>query len=299
MFKRSQKDDVRIFYMGYSPFSFLLYPVYAFLIEDTLIDTGTIRCHQPFIQSLLPMKIKKIVNTHHHEDHVGNNADIQRMFDIPIYAHRLALPYLENPRLIDLHLYQKVIWGRPKASRGTAIGKAVHAGRYTLEVIHAPGHTEDHICLYEPANKWLFTGDLFCGTNFLYLREDENYLKMLDSLKRLSALDVKTLFCNLKGVVENGKDALLKKIKRMEILCDHVFRLKNEGWSPQCIRLKVLGREDARYFITRGHYSKQNTIDSILSDQSLQKSRRTFKYTPASSFLLATRVIYIMPQSDP
>ncbi len=105
----------------------------------------------------------------------------------------------------------------------------------------------------------------FLRTTFIYLRQDENYLKILDTLKKLSLLEIDTLFCNLKGVVRNGKEALLKKIARMEQLRDDVLTLNEKGLLPDKIRKKVLGNEGVMGFVTGGHYSKQNTIDSIIS----------------------------------
>jgi len=261
--KISENDSITLFYMGRSPMGFLLYPVYAFLAGDTLIDTGTNRAEKEFLSALKGRTIAKIVNTHHHEDHIGNNSDIQDLFGIPVYAHVKALPYLENPRLNDLRMYQRIVWDWPKKSKGTAIGDGIDAGNYHFRVIQAPGHTEDHICLYEPDKKWLFTGDLFCGTNFIYLRRDENYLEILETLKKLSQLAIKTVFCNLKGAVENGREALLKKISKMEGLRDRVINLREKGLRPKSIRQKIMGSEGAWDLITGGHYSKQNTIDSI------------------------------------
>ncbi|PKN52506.1 MAG: hypothetical protein CVU55_04480 [Deltaproteobacteria bacterium HGW-Deltaproteobacteria-13] len=258
-------ESVTLFYMGRSPLGFLLYPVYAFLVGDTLIDTGTNRAGKEFLSALTGRKITKIVNTHHHEDHIGNNGDIQELFKIPIYAHSSALPYLENPRLNDLRFYQRVVWDWPKKSKGTAIASGIDAGSHHFEVINSPGHTDDHICLYEPDKKWLFTGDLFCGTTFIYLRKDENYSQILDTLKKLSQFEIETVFCNLKGAVKNGKEALLKKISKMEQLRDDVLKLRDKGLSPKRVRQEILGSEDSWNLITGGHYSKQNTIDSILS----------------------------------
>ncbi|MEN6422007.1 MAG: MBL fold metallo-hydrolase [Smithella sp.] len=265
MLKISEQETVTLFYMGRSVLGFLLYPVYAFLVADTLIDTGTNRANIQFLSALKGKSIRKIVNTHHHEDHIGNNADVQEMFGIPIYAHRSALPYLEEPRLNNLRLYQRIVWDWPKKSKGTGIGDSIAMGNYNLEVINAPGHADDHICLYEPDKKWLFTGDLFCGTTFVYLRKDENYLQILETLKKLSELEIETIFCNLKGVVRNGKGALIKKISKMEQLRDDVLKLRDKGLSPESVRQEVLGSEDSWNLITGGHYSKQNTIDSILS----------------------------------
>jgi glyoxylase-like metal-dependent hydrolase (beta-lactamase superfamily II) len=265
MLKVSRQGSVSLFCMGRSVLGFLLYPVYAFLVEDTLIDTGTNRADEAFLAALKGRTIRQIVNTHHHEDHIGNNAEIQKRFQVPIYVHQGALAYLENPRLNHLRLYQQLVWDWPQRSQGTVICSQIKAGSYRFEVIHAPGHTDDHICLYEPDQKWLFTGDLFCGTNFIYLRQDENYLQILETLKKLSVLAVNTVFCNLKGAVSNGKEALLKKIAKMEQLRDDVLALKEKGLPPDKIRQKVLGNEGAMGFVTRGHYSKQNTIDSIMT----------------------------------
>lgn len=265
MLKISEHESVILFYMGRSPLGFLLYPVYAFLVGDTLIDTGTNRADKDFLAALRGRKIAQIINTHHHEDHIGNNGDVQKLFDVPIFAHESALPYLEHPRLMNLRPYQRMVWDWPKSSKGTAIDTHIDAGRFHFDVIHAPGHTDDHICLYEPVKQWLFTGDLFCGTTFLYLRQDENYLQILETLKKLSLLEIGTLFCNLKGVVLNGKEALLKKITRMEQLRDDVLTLNEKGLPLDQIRQKVLGNEGVMGFVTGGHYSKQNTIDSILS----------------------------------
>ena len=94
----------------------------------------------------------------------------------------------------NLRFYQRIVWDWPKRSKGTAIGSTIDAGNYRFEVIHSPGHTDDHICLYEPDKKWLFTGDLFCGTTFIYLRQDENYLQILETLKKLSRLGNRNYF---------------------------------------------------------------------------------------------------------
>jgi hypothetical protein len=86
----------------------------------------------------------------------------------------------------------------------------------------------------------------------------------LESLKRLAALDVRTIFCGLKGVVEDGGKALKEKIRGMEELRDRALELHQKGLSPREIRRRLLGLEDKMYTITGGHFSKQNVIDSIL-----------------------------------
>jgi glyoxylase-like metal-dependent hydrolase (beta-lactamase superfamily II) len=38
-------------------------------------------------------------------------------------------------------------------------GEIIDTGRYALEIIWTPGHSPGHICLYEPENRFLFSGD--------------------------------------------------------------------------------------------------------------------------------------------
>jgi glyoxylase-like metal-dependent hydrolase (beta-lactamase superfamily II) len=38
-------------------------------------------------------------------------------------------------------------------------GEIIHTGIYDLEAIWTPGHSSGHICLYEPQNQFLFSGD--------------------------------------------------------------------------------------------------------------------------------------------
>lgn len=78
------------------------------------------------------------------------------------------------------------------------------------------------------------------------------------------ALDIGTIYCGLKGVVEDGGKALKEKIRGKEELRDKALKLHQKGLSPREIRRRLLGLEDKTYTITGGHFSKQNVIDSIL-----------------------------------
>lgn len=61
---------------------------------------------------------------------------------------------------------------------------------YKLRVIYTPGHSNDHICLYEENNWYLFSGDLIYNW-WIYI---ENYLDYANSIKKLSKLDIKYIF---------------------------------------------------------------------------------------------------------
>jgi len=127
-----------------------------------------------------------------------------------------------------------------------------------LEVIPTPGHCPDHICLYEPAAGLLFAGDIFCGRRLAYLRADEDFNLTLQSLKRLAALDIRTIYYGLKGVVEDGGKALKEKIRGMEELRDKALELRQKGLSPREIRRRLLGLE-AKCTPSRADTSRSRT----------------------------------------
>jgi hydroxyacylglutathione hydrolase len=236
----------------------------SFLIDDTMIDTGTIAVRKEWLPKLGGSRCSTIVNTHHHEDHIDNNRLFQDCFGAEIVAYPGALEFLEEPRSIGLQLYRRVAWNTPDPSRGRPIGKEVATSRRFLQVLPTPGHCPDHICLYEPVAGLLFAGDIFCGKRVACLRADEDFNVMLETLKGLATLDIGTICCGLKGVVEEGGKALKEKIQGMEELRDRALELHQKGLSPREIRLRLLGLEDRMYYITGGHFSKQNVISSIL-----------------------------------
>jgi len=264
MLKVKQHGPVTVFKMGRHVGKTILYPVHAFLMDETLIDSGTRRVGQAFSAEMEKRKITTLINTHHHEDHIGNNRLLQDRFGVTVLAHPSALPYLKKPTELKLRRYQRLIWGWPEPSIGKPIGPLFQTGNFTLDVIPSHGHCIGHICLYEASEGWLFTGDLFCGRGFKYLRSDEDYPAILASLRQLAKLDFDTIFCSLLGGVDHGKAALRRKIEVMERLEGHTLQLHRQGLSPRIIRKRLLGGEGVMRWVTGGHYAKQNTIDSIL-----------------------------------
>ena len=108
------------------------------------------------------LKLKFIINTHGHFDHVGANKALKEKTGAPILIHRA-----EAPLLAQLSS-SAAVWGMqvddsPPADRLLEDGDRISFGEITLEVIHTPGHSLGGISLYTP--KDLFVGDtLFAGS---------------------------------------------------------------------------------------------------------------------------------------
>lgn len=239
----------------------------AYWVDGLLIDTTCAFTAQQLVQEIAQARypVQQVVNTHSHEDHIGGNAILQQAMGVTIYAHPLTLPMLANPRLQYLHLYRRVFWGWPEASLGQAIGKWVETARYRLQVIHTPGHSPDHICLYEPEQGWLFTGDAYIGGKDRAARPDYDIYAIIASLKKLAALHVTALFPGSGTVRTNNPTAdILSKIAYLEELGSQVRELHSKGHSLGAITRKLLGSESSIYYLTLGHFKGRHLVEAYL-----------------------------------
>jgi len=123
-------------------------------------------------------KVKAIINTHGHIDHISAN----RYFEFPIWIHEKDASCLGDPTK-NLSSLVGFSLRSPEAARRLVEGDKLIAGGVTLEVIHTPGHTPGSICL--KGDGIVFTGDLLFldgvgRTDFPYGSQDDLY----DSLKK-------------------------------------------------------------------------------------------------------------------
>jgi len=250
--------------MGRGIFGGFVFPVYSYLIDELLIDTGAPVAQKEFKRALEKLPVSVVVNTHSHEDHIGNNAMVARLKGAQILVHPSGLPILSNPKLLHLRFYQRFAWGTPAPSAGNPVPPEIQTGTHQFTVIETPGHSPDHICLYEPTEGWLFSGDLHIAELTLVYQPFDDFHQILDSLKKLLPLDIHEIFDAHKGHISDGMDALNAKIQFMETTKVKVTDLFDKGMSPKEITFKVLGKEEIFAKITRGHMSKLNGVKSIL-----------------------------------
>ena len=120
---------------------------FTYLVEDEdtsesiLIDPSWDLIELELVIKKNNLKIKYIVNTHHHFDHTVGNEAMAKSTNAPIVQH-------ENSELNhDITVKD---------------GDYIEFGKSKLKIIHTPGHSKDSICLIGDGK--IFSGDtLFVG----------------------------------------------------------------------------------------------------------------------------------------
>lgn len=70
-------------------------------------------------------------------------------------------------------------------------GSVVRTGNYNLTVVHTPGHSSGSICLYEPDQRLVFTGDtVLTGGNIGGVFGSGSISDYIESIQRLAMLRV-------------------------------------------------------------------------------------------------------------
>jgi len=132
------------------------------------------------------IKLKFVLNTHHHFDHVGGNKELKKKYGAKIVGFKNDKIRIPD---IDILVNDNQIW---------------KSGKFELKIIHIPGHTTGHICFYFFKEKLAFTGDtlfsLGCGRIF-----EGTYEQMYNSLNKLKKLPKNTkVYCGHEYTFKNS-----------------------------------------------------------------------------------------------
>ena len=153
------------------------------LMFDTGLGLVPIR---PVVEQLTRLPVE-VLNSHTHFDHVGGNAEFERILALDTAytrANTRGFPHAElagevapaslcrgAPKGADTARFRTRPW---KPTRTVADGQGIDLGGRTLEVLHVPGHTPDAVALLDRAHGLLWTGDTYYdGAIWLYVPETD------------------------------------------------------------------------------------------------------------------------------
>ena len=236
------------------------YEVSAYMMDGVLIDTGFRGVVDAVAAAVASLSPRGVVVTHWHEDHAGNAARLAEL-GIPILMH----PGCEAALRARPHIrfYRAFVWGRNPPLR-VPLRDFDPA---PLQIIPTPGHTDDHIVVWDADRRIVASGDLYLGVKVRVAHPHESPSALLGSLRAVVALEPRILLDAHRGVVRNPGEALRAKIGWLEETIGAITALAAEGCSEREIRQRVLGREPLVGWVSRGEYSMQSFVRSVLHDR--------------------------------
>ncbi len=160
----------------------------TYYIDDkvkVLIDAGT----------LINKHVDLIILTHCHFDHIMYLHELKQRYGCKVLCHA-------NEREAVETLSEKTLsWLSPKKILPCNIdatlkdGDRLSTGKFMLEIIEVPGHTDGSIAIFEPKQKILFSGDTWFGNNSVGRADlpSGNQEELLRSVGRLKKLKPRIL----------------------------------------------------------------------------------------------------------
>ena len=137
------------------------------------------------------IKLKYILNTHHHYDHVGGNTELKKKYGSNVVGFKNDKDRIPE---IDILVEDGKIWKKEN---------------FEANIYHIPGHTSGHIAFHFFKEKKIFTGDtlfsLGCGRIF-----EGTYEQMFASLNKIKKLPKDTeIFCGHEYTLQNSNFCII------------------------------------------------------------------------------------------
>lgn len=108
------------------------------------------------------LRVKYILNTHGHSDHVLGNHKLKSLLNVPVCMHEADDTFFADPDIREISSQELGLTPADPADIRLKDKDILEVGTLRIEVIHTPGHTPGSVCYLAGEN--LFSGDtLFVG----------------------------------------------------------------------------------------------------------------------------------------
>lgn len=264
------------------------------LYDGVAIDPGSPKMRRSLARHLRQVKpkIKKVVATHAHEEHVGNLNWLAEITGTPIFVSEMTARFLTPFK--KLPWVRATIIGQPpnlNLKQGYhLLGETIDTESGYLRVISTPGHCDDHIALYDPKEKVLLAGDAFMGSYFATPNPDVDSRKWLLSLERLMELNIEILveghghihtlrgdIPDFPGVVirEDPKVAISQKLDYLRWLREQIEAGFQEGLPVRAVEASCFpwgsrtswescATDECIRLLSLGHFSRTELVRSFV-----------------------------------
>lgn len=143
-------------------------------------------------------RVREIILTHHHPDHIGGVNHLSRRLGVGVAAHKLTADRLA---------------GEVEVTRCIEDNELIafdDLPDLRLRALHTPGHTRGHLCFYEETRGYVITGDLVVGLGTVVIDPPEGNMKQyFNSLQRLLELPKLTSLFGAHGpAIANARDKI-------------------------------------------------------------------------------------------
>jgi glyoxylase-like metal-dependent hydrolase (beta-lactamase superfamily II) len=168
--------------------------------KTILLDTGMgISDVHKLVRELTPLPVI-VLNSHTHDDHVGDNWQFETIYSIDTdFSRQNAKGSVADaqaeiapgeicgdlPKNFDAKSYRTKPWHIAKYIHD---GETIDLGGRSIEILSTPGHTPDAITLLDRANGLLFTGDTYYPAPIWLFRPETDMDAYAKSITRLAAL---------------------------------------------------------------------------------------------------------------
>ena len=233
------------------------YEVSAYVMRGVLVDTGFPGVRAEFLDAVRALAPRGAVVTHWHEDHAGNVAALAAR-GVPLRMHAQCEATLRARPAIGP--YRRMVWGQ--APRLTA--PILDFDPSPLQMIATPGHTEDHLVVWDAERRIVAGGDLFLGVKVRVAHLHESPQVLVQSLRSVAALEPRLLLDAHRGAIPNATALLRAKIGWMDETIGVIETLAATGRGEREIQRRVLGREALVGWVSFGEYSGRSLVRAVL-----------------------------------